>query len=141
MTRKIYLSEKEVLELERMDSSELAGFVFRAGTNKAGETMTALLRSYRISCTVANAAWKLVQELDGPEGVPSVETMERLREALHLYSPGNFPVAPMTLAYGCQLLEETYTYMAQWGPDNMAAAMLEKLYERILAFRGRLLGM
>ncbi len=137
------LAAKDISSLVAMDAASLGALIMQKGTQGAAEEFSALLSSYRIAATVANAAWNLVASVrEDQPAWQREEAFAALEKALHLYSPANFPLKENSqeLAYGTQLLEETYNHLAQWAPNNMAEAMLEALYERIKEHRGRLLG-
>ena len=136
--RKTYLKENEVKHLEAMTEAEVGALIFRDGLQRGAELMHALMRNYRIASTVANAAWKVVQEADA--GEISAASFKELRQALHLYAPKNFRPYKGDLEYGCRLLEELYDYLAQWGGKTPAnsGVMLEKLFERITFMRSQL---
>ena len=135
--RKTYMPESEIQLLERMTEAEVAAYIMRAGTAKAGENIVCLLRSYRIASRVANAAWKVVKE--GETGVYTDSYVE-LTKALNLYSPGNFPPYASDLEFGCRMLEELYDHLSQWNGEGMSTMVLmEQLFDRIQQMRAALL--
>jgi hypothetical protein len=131
------MPDSEIQLLERMTDAEVAAYIMREGTAKAGENIVCLMRSYRIASRVANAAWKAVKE--GETGV-FTDSYDELRKTLNLYSPGNFPPYASDLEFGCRLLEELYDHLSPLSGEGMTTMVLmEKLFERIEQLRGLLL--
>lgn len=131
--RKTYMPESEIQMLEQMTEAQVAAYIMREGTAKAGEQIVCLMRSYRIAAAVANAAWKVVKE--GETGVYTDSYVE-LTKALNLYSPGNFPPYASDLEFGCRMLEELYDHLSQWNGEGMSTMVLmEQLFARIEEMR------
>ncbi len=135
MTRKTYMPMSEVQQFEKMTSAQIGSLLGHLGTQKFSEQIESLARSLRIAATVANAAWKLIKEVDGT-GTISYEISLELRKALNLYSPGNFQPYASDLEFGCRLLEELYDHLSKYTDHpNAAAVMMEQLFERIQQMR------
>ena len=94
-------------------------------------------KNYRIAAKVANAAWRVMQESETSSGIKQESWLE-LRQALSLYSPGNFPPLRAELEAVCRALEETYDWLTEWAQPDFGLVIMEKLFERILAMRVRL---
>jgi hypothetical protein len=135
MSRKTFMSDADIRQLEAMSDAEIGMLVHKMGVAKTGEFISSIMRSYRISSMVANAAWTVIDELDA--GNPL--SLRELRAALNLYSPGNFPPYASDLEHTCRTLEELYDHLSQYsGEGNSTMVMLEQLYERIVAYRALL---
>lgn len=135
--RKTYMPESEIQMLERMTEDQVAVYIMREGTQKAGENIVCLIRSYRIAAKVANVAWKLAQE--AAAGSVSIETLTELNKTLNLYSPGNFPPYASDLEFGCRLLESLYDRLSAYNGEGMSTMVLmEKLFEEVEQARAAL---
>ena len=130
-SRKAYMTEKEIQDIERMTEAQIGAWIMRDGTEKTAENIVRLVRAMRICATVANAGWKLVNEIK-TTGSLSDATYSELQRTLNLYSPENFPPFAGDLEFGCRMMEELYDFLSLWADHpNGAAVILEKLFERI----------
>lgn len=133
-----HMVENEIQELESMTLEQVETLVARCGTSKTSELIMALLRSYRSSAHVSNAAWRVVKESEDG-GTISAGSFRALRAALHAYSPLNFLPFRSDVEYAAATLESLYNTLESWN-FNSPRAMLsfaEHLYERITQLRTR----
>ncbi len=139
--RRTYMPEKDIQKYENMDEAHLGSIFFSEGVARGAEYFVQLMRSYRIAANVAHSAWKLVDEMEKNDGVPSLETWEELRARIKLFAP-NAPGfrAPQPLAeYGCRLLEELYDHLSTWNEESFTTNILmEQLFKRIEQMRREL---
>jgi len=138
MSKKTYLEESAIQEFERMDPAKIA-VSFVEQPMRGFERFMSLLRSYRISANVAATAWKLLEEIQA--GQVRAETIEELRQRLHLFAPEVRAFQPPQpwQEYACRVLEEAYDYLSQWDDPNVSSKLFfDQLFLRITALRGQL---
>lgn len=128
------LTEQEIVELEKKNATQLSMMVIRDGTSFAVETIAGLLRSYRATSAVANAAWRLVTQLD--TGYAVVAELAILRKMLHRYAPEHFPPYRSDVAYAAWQLELLYNHLSA---KNFATTpqVLEEIIEWCADLRSR----
>ena len=137
MSRKTFMPEAEIQDLERMTKDALMVLLSAKGPHKIAQLIDALLRSYRLAATVANVAWKLAKEAE--HGAITPETFEALQAALADYSPGNFAPPRNTLEYACRVLEDLYDrLLATNTPAHTTTTMVECLFNYITELQTQL---
>lgn len=136
MARKLFLTDPEIREFERMDAGQIGAYFFTAGVQKASEIVRAVIASYRITARVANAGWALADEMQKDVTVMSAirgsarvsAALRALTDSLRDYSPGNWPPPRNEREYAAHVLEELYetaVKMPSW------ESSLEKIYEAV----------
>jgi hypothetical protein len=139
MTRKMWMKEGEIQDLEKLDEAQMGAFIMQTGTQKSADKLVALLRSYRIAAMVANSAWKVMKESQSGQITPASWT--ELQQRLNLYSPGNFPPFRSDLEFLCRSLEELYDWLSPHNHEGGSTmVIMEKLFERIDSIRKTLYG-
>jgi hypothetical protein len=132
-----HLPEKDIQDIEAFTPEQQEFFIERLGHEKTSGLITALLRSYRISAHVSNAAWKVVKESE--TGAISPESFRELQKALHIYSPLNFLPFKSDVEFAALMLESVYNTLESWDfsePSKMLD-FAEYLYDRIVQLRTR----
>lgn len=127
MTRsKTYLTEAEIQELSALSEEELGKWLLARTPAQLVSVLIRLLRSYRIAATVANSAWRFLDE--NAKGQPTASSFLELQRALHGYSPANYPLLGADRELLCRNLEEVYNRLSEAAPGG---DVLEALFERI----------
>jgi hypothetical protein len=109
MTKKEFLAVREIYQYQEMTVAEISAVFFQLGVQKGANLFYLMLQSYKITARVASAAYGFFKEWrDKSNGIFAEE--ERLAEALHDYSPDNFPEFHnfSTLEFAASCFEQFY---------------------------------
>jgi hypothetical protein len=130
-----HLPEMDIRRFEAMTPTDLSNTLTVLGPEESVQLLMALLKSYRLAATVANAAWKVSQE--SAKGDITPESFRAMQDSLVAYAPANFPPARVDVDLAAQTLEGIYDEIteASSSGDITGPELLELLFTRIMSLR------